>query len=245
VSAGVQFHRLLKWQTRHFGDFWRELHTEFPETMDAPPVESIPEGQIQFEISLSPLPPLRRVLMVSQDKSYLVQVQESRFHVNWRKQPSNEYPHFPAVYSRYQQALHEFGKFVGNNELGEIKAEQYELTYLNHIPTQSSDFASSLEGYVKLFRWSDVNPKYLAAPTSATASWQFVMPGGAGVMRANLTHVKLPPTNDVLVLALACSGSPSPNYTPDQWYEYAHQMIVRGFADLTTDDAQRKWERIV
>lgn len=246
VSAGIQFPRLLKWQTSHFGDLWdSKFRSEYPRVTDAPPVENAYEGPPRIEFSLSQLPPLRRVMLRSMDDCYLVQVQDSRFHLNWRKAAeSQQYPRFPEVYRRFKSAWEMFGEYVASNNLGQVSAERFELTYVNNIAVDSSiGFAHSLENFVRLFNWSEVNPQYLAPPRSASSVLQFEMPGGAGAMNANLTHVRGPQNRDIMVLALNCAGKPRPGHTPDQWFEEAHQMIVRGFTDLTTPTAHKLWER--
>jgi uncharacterized protein (TIGR04255 family) len=183
-------------------------------------------------------------LFISEESNFLVQLQDSRLHLNWRKvKPTESYPRFPRIYPEFVSIREQLNDFVKKNGIGEIKPEKYELTYVNHIDTNAGNFASSLEENVKLFNWSRVEPRRLTAPYSAAASWHFQMDDNMGDLIANLTHVRTNDQAEVLVLALGCTATPKPDLAIDDWYKAAHDAIVYGFADLTTETAQKRWGR--
>src|ERR1017187_6842610 len=68
LAVGVHFETLSGWQSRHVGQFWGEVSTEFPNTEDQPPIFDVERGP-RFQI-LS-LPPLRRTFLVSQDQNFV------------------------------------------------------------------------------------------------------------------------------------------------------------------------------
>src|SRR5437879_3366164 len=102
VVCGVQFPAIAGLQTRHFGEFWDQCKQDFPLTHDAPPIPIVVDEAPSVEF-LS-LPPLRRMMMISTDNSYVVQVQEDRFNLNWRKSsPDQQYPRFENIFKRFRE----------------------------------------------------------------------------------------------------------------------------------------------
>lgn len=241
VVAGVQFEG-LPMQMRYFGQFWNELAQEFPITSDEPPLLDIGiTGGPRLEILT--IPPLRRMLLVSSDHRFVLQMQESRFIFNWRKvEDKDEYPRYEKViFPKFIDVWGRFASFVTKMGIGRIRPHRYELTYVNHIAPLGSDFAQSLESRVKLFEWSRVKPSFLFPPTAVNVGWSFLLKNDMGVAQANLSQAKRSDGREVLVLGLSCGGAASPRYSLEEWFAAAHEWIVRGFADLTTPEAQREW----
>lgn len=240
VAAGLQF-APLPVQTRHFGQFWTEVAEEYPITQDVPPVPEVGETPT---VQLLLLPPLRRVLLLSRDRQFLIQLQDSRFHCNWRKlRPDAVYPRFPVVFENFLRQWGRFSDFLKRQGLPEPVPSRYELTYVNEIETRRDSAASDIEQHVRMYV-TVPTPEFLPLPSSVGASWQFVLPEGKGQMNANLSHVRKPDNRDAIVLALTCFGTASSKaYSISDWFATAHEWIVRGFADLTTPEAQRRWER--
>lgn len=237
----MQFPRIGQWQTRHFGDFWSQVKADFPGTADAPPVELVSPGVPQIQLLL--LPPLRRVIFSSSDQATLLQVQDNRFHFNWRKvNEESSYPRFTLLFPQFKKWLEAYREFLRQKKLGEEKPSRFELTYVNHLDV-SGDLSTALEKYVKLFNWSAVSPSFLSAPKSVTSAWQFEMPEGLGTMVANLAHVKTLDNRELLVLALNCFGERVEMAQFDHWFDIAHRSIVFGFTDLTTDTGHKLWGR--
>jgi uncharacterized protein (TIGR04255 family) len=240
VVAGVQFERLRAFQTGHFGRFWESVADRFPTCQDAPPLPDISEP---FSVEVLVLPPLRRMMLVSADNHFVLQLQDSRFHVNWRKtKESDEYPRFRSIFETFTQIWEHFSKFVPNAGLGQVNPTAFELTYVNHIDATASEFAISLAKRVKMYRWDEVRPEFLPQPTSVSAVWQFALPDSKGNLNANLSHARRE-KQDIVVLNMTCNGQASATYSMIDWFETAHEWIVRGFTDLTTEEAHRLWGR--
>jgi uncharacterized protein (TIGR04255 family) len=242
LSFGVVFQQLGGFQTRHFGQFWSEHQSDYPTTEDQSPLLDISEVEAQ-RLVLIQIPPLRRAMWYSQDQQYVAQLQDSRVYLNWRKlSPEVEYPRFAAVYSRFERLWSEFVTFVEREKAGAISTLRYELAYINHIEL-SDRVAESLEEHVKIFKFSPIEAAYVSPPESVNANWKFAMPNHRGTGTANLTNGKTQKGQNVLVLALTCSGTPSEKYSFAEWFESAHEWIVRSFTDLTTSAAHQKWQR--
>ncbi len=62
----------------------------------------------------------------------MIQVQNGRLHLNWLGR--GQYPRYATIRPEFDQALAAFTAFVADEDLGEIRANQREITYVNQIP---------------------------------------------------------------------------------------------------------------
>jgi uncharacterized protein (TIGR04255 family) len=238
VACGVQF-AALPLQTRHVGQFWTEIAGEYPLTQDFPPIPDVGEASA---FSILMMPPLRRAFFATSSTEFVIQLQDSRFHHNWRKlSPTVEYPRFGVVFSRFLTAWGRFSDFVKGQGLQEPNPSRYELTYVNEIETLGS---IRIEQAVKLFDWNEIRAGFLPEPKATNIAWSFPLPDAKGLMNVSTNRLTRPDGRSAVLLTLACSG-PSANerYSLEEWFETAHQWIVRGFTDLTTPEAHRVWNR--
>jgi uncharacterized protein (TIGR04255 family) len=241
VVAGVQFSPLAKLQTRHLGEFFARARKDFPTTRDMPPLVDVPETPT---IEFLALPPLRRVFLLSEDQNYVMQLQDTRFNFNWKRvKPDDTYPRYGAVFAKFQENWGAFSDYIELENLGPIVPNRYEFTYVNHIELKGESFGSELQAKVKMFHWDGVDPEFLAPPNSVSGLWQFKMPDSKGSLNANLSHAKRPDGRDLLVLTMSCLGPASSKYAMRDWFDTAHEWIVRGFTDLTTSEAHKEWGR--
>jgi len=237
VVCGVLFEP-LPIQTRHLGQFWTEIASEYPITQDFPPVHDL--GELS-SISLTAMPPLRRVFIATASTEFAIQIQENRFHYNWRKStPAATYPRFPAVFDHFLRSWGLFSDFVKRQSLPDPRPKRYELSYVNEL---NSVEGLTAERTVKLFEWERINAKFLQRPIGTNIAWSFSLPEDKGTMNVSNRFTK-PDGRSSIVLTLVCSGSSDPDkYSLNDWFETAHEWIVRGFTDLTTADAHSAWKR--
>jgi uncharacterized protein (TIGR04255 family) len=240
VACGVQF-AAISLQTRHVGQFWTEIAEEYPLTQDLPPV---PEAGDTPSISFLAMPPLRRAFLATSTTEFVIQLQESRFHHNWRKlSPAVEYPRFGVVFKRFLSAWGRFSDFLNRQGLPNPKPNRYELTYVNEIETLGS---IGVEQAVKLFDWNNVNAAFLPRPQATNIAWSFLLPESKGTMNVSTHHLTKSDGRGAVLLTLACSGpSANESYSLNEWFETAHEWIVRGFTDLTSAEAHKVWDREV
>lgn len=236
--AGVQFEELTGWLTTHFGRFWAEVAADYPKTDDQPPILDVDAVELTLR-----LPPSRRVFLISADDNYLVQLQSNRFHCNWRRvREADVYPRFDRLFARFQDMWQKFLDFAKRTGLAAVVPRKYELTYVNHIEVLDKDFASFVEQSIKIFNWSAVKPQFLPAPSSLGLNCRFDFQE-KGTLSASLAHARRPEGNESLVLNITASGPASLGYSMVEWFQGAPEWIVRGFTDLTTERAHRRWGR--
>lgn len=238
VVCGVQFEG-LPLETRHIGQFWTEIAAEYPLTRDLPPVPDFGETP---NVSILMIPPLRRTFMATASTEFSVQLQASRFHSNWRKlSPGVQYPRFPVVFDRFLRYWGQFSDFARRQGMLAPRPTRYELTYVNEL---NSLGPLRVEQAVKLFDWSEIRAAFLPEPSGTNIAWSFPLPQSKGTMNVSTNRFTKPDGRTTVVLTLMCSGSSAnEEYSMNDWFDTAHEWIVRGFTDLTTSEAQQIWRR--
>ena len=251
VVLGVQFDPLPNFLTAHYGLFWSLVRQEYPILEDKVPLSEIFEGvrgiEPKAEIELLNIPPLRRVFFIHADTNYLIQVQPTRFHHNWRKlKEGDAYPHFNSAKERFLKHWETFRAFVVDNQLGEIRPNQYEVTYINHIVESEGAFPVAIEEYAPVFSWKSApSIGFLPKPTGLTMDLRFPLPEQRGTLHVTFKHGRRHSDNrDVLILDVTARGAAKPDGSDmEEWFALAHEWIVRGFTDLTSAVAHKRWGR--
>jgi len=252
VVFGIQFNRLENLKAPHTGILWEKLdRNKYPECKEMPPIvhtiesfELIPSQTPSVTIEAFGNPPLPRLFFINEIKNHLIQVQQDRFHQNWRRLKSDDkYPRYVTLYPKFTESWELFKSFVKELNLGIVKPDQYELTYVNHIPRG--------EGWVNLSDVEKVFPefqckvgdRFLAEPESISWRKVYRMPNDSGRLHASLRLAVSKESNDrLMVLDLTARG-----FIPDKmdaWFDMAHEWIVKGFSSLTGKSIQDSvWKR--
>ena len=136
VSFGLAFTPLDGFRTSHYGLFWDQIRSDYPETVDQLPLiraEEMPP--IVFSENRSPFP-LPRCWYIHKDRNLLIQLQANRIWLNWRRlAPSPaDYPHFPALFARFRHVVGLLREFLLGANVGILAQTAFDLVYVNHIP---------------------------------------------------------------------------------------------------------------
>jgi hypothetical protein len=155
--------------------------------------------------------------------------------------PDDVYPRFGAVERGFRENFALFEKFVESVDIGELILLSYELTYINHIERtgrlKNLRYASSL---FPDLRWRSPTKRYLPTPSHLTWSVGFEF-NGKGRLVADLKPAQRYLDNqEIFVLELKATGdaTAADNADANAWFQQAHEWIVRGFADLTSERSQ-------
>jgi uncharacterized protein (TIGR04255 family) len=249
---GFAFAPLEKWSIPHFGLFWEKVRHELPNfqvhaPLAAPNSSNIRQsiGPLRIEVVTSPEV---RCWFVSNDDSELIQIQSNRFLVNWRSTEKN-LP-YPRYNGRLRPLFHDywmaFRSFLEAEQMGEPSVVQCELTYVNHI--------NKGEGWEAAADWHKVftvcqdlrGREFLPEPDSRQFSFNYQMPGDDGSLNVKASRaVRLHDSQEVIRLDLTAKGRPASTNDSElfEWLDRAHDWIVRGFAELTTIEMHKRWER--
>lgn len=253
----LQFEPIPGLTSAHLGVLWTRFRQELPlieEHPQLPPVfeKFEPPSPAQIEVTIEEKPPLPRVWFVNETKTELIQMQSDRFIHNWRKMEGMEpYPHYEPIREKFRSEVAVLEAFLRDEKLGALAVNQCEVTYVNHVePAGVWDRHGQLEKVFSM--WSGlVNASFLPNPEDAGLRMRFVIPDGNGKPLGRL-HVVVHPAwkktdnSPILALNLTARGAPIGEGIEGAFafFELGRRWIVKGFADLTTPEMHRVWERI-
>jgi uncharacterized protein (TIGR04255 family) len=257
VVCGILFTSIEELLAPHFGLLWEQFKPGYAECREVPPltptIEHFGESPQEATLQFSNTPPLPRIWFIHADGS-IIQVQRDRFLYNWRKiRPEDEYPHYPEVVEKFESYLSTFQSLLKDNALGEIELLQYEMTYVNHILQNTAWKSMSDIGHVfPDFSWqkqgpSGNKPRFLSEPEGINWRTSFVLADDMGRLHVHIQKGQLRQEGQpVLRLELTARGIGREKSldTMRDWFEFAHESIVWGFADLTDYQVQKNiWKR--
>jgi uncharacterized protein (TIGR04255 family) len=183
-------------------------------------------------------------MFIHRDGARLIQVQQDRFLYNWRKREAEqEYPRFHGVLDAFMRHWHEFLTSIDENELGCIVPDQYEMTYVNHI--WEGQGWNTLDDLPKVFpdiSWRVPSGRFLPQLEGISLKGSFPLPDRKGRLHFSVATGTNPGGTRLLVFELTARGFPGAvgEEPMSDWFDLAHEWIVRGFADLTGNEIQNK-----
>jgi uncharacterized protein (TIGR04255 family) len=248
---GVQFDRLPDFSPAHAGWFWREV---LPKSWSkAKEVPRLPDAFEKFGdedkvgvIGLGMRPPEpERIQLIEDADERMIQVQDSRFILNWRKRGSSPYPSYVTLLPEFREKFEAFRRFAISARLGDLNVNQWEVTYVNHVPRGElwhapSDFRSLFPGLIAEVPAGGLTIDHL------DCDWRFAMPDRLGRLHVGVKHAQLrgEPRAEVAVLSLTARGPVDPErQTWEQGFQRGHEAIVRFFAATTSREAHKAWKR--
>lgn len=256
VAISVQFKELNKVSAPHLGLLWAELYRgRYPRATQQPPLANVQEGfssaPERATVEVLPNIPVPRLWFLNQLGTELIQVQPDRFVLNWRKLDTEEaYPSYERIKKRFQEEVSAFASWLQSHELGEIKVDQSELTYVNHIIEGEGWSAGDHIGGIVTLWGGRTHDDYMPDPEDVRFATQYVMsekaqPVGRLHVRAE-TARRVSDDRRVVKLSLIGRGPPLGDGMDDALtiMDQAHEWIVRSFASITSTEMQKKWERI-
>jgi uncharacterized protein (TIGR04255 family) len=255
---GFQFEPLSAMKVVHFGLFWKQININdrFPNSEE--------QGQLlpQFEskeVTARPLGllfrqgvDLPRVLLLSDTSEAgqnVIQLQNDRFLQNWRcKNLANQgYPSFDSNEEVFQKDFYAFIDFAKEYDLGRIKLNQCEVTYVNRIALE--DGLSLAEMCAKVVPFLATAHSVKAFP-SAAEQITFVSSFWIDAIRGRI-HIQISPAvsteenRQMLDFRLTARGAPSSDEPESglDWLRHAHDYVNEGFAEMTSSEMHSKWVR--
>lgn len=204
-----------------------------------------PSVQVEF----SDKPPLPRTWFVQGEGAAIIQIQQDRFLHNWKKvEPADAYPRYSTVMERFRESLSTLDEFVEEQDLGSIDPLQYEMTYVNHIPRDGPLAATAGIGTLfPDFTWRTTDGRFLPEPESMNWRTSMVLPKRSGRLHTTIrTAIRRHDSAPLFLFELTARGLPEDKSRDAMWnwFDLAHEWIVRGFTDLTGKEFHQKaWRR--
>lgn len=194
-------------------------------------------------------PDASRVWFVGDPPTYLIQIQQNRFVINWRKVKGDEiYPRYEKeIRPRFLREWQRFQQFVGEHHLGAISVRQCEITYVNDI-LRGEGWSTFAESLTLLSNWTPGEASRFLPPfETLTIAGSIRMPEERGRLHVATQHaIRQIDQREAIQLRLVARGRPLSTSDDDvlKWIDVGHEWIVRGFVDITSAKAQDLWKRI-
>ena len=191
--------------------------------------------------------PTFRLQIEHESKSRMIQVQNSRFHYNWIGTYGDSYPSFQSVKPDFESQLAKFVKFVDDRQLGVVKPEQWEITYVN-VMSKGTVWHEPSD-------WNHLFPKIPAPMSSSSVAelesfegeWHYIIPERKGRLHVQIKHQKqLGNKEESIRMVLTARGPINENTdrlnAMNEGLNIGHDVIVQSFFDLTSSIAHEVWE---
>lgn len=252
VALSVQTSLNPRVLTSHMGVFWdKHLRLDYPHAQDqlpaAPMIETFGDNAWIPSVVFATGTPVGRQWFLSADQTRLVQLQNDRLVVNWRRLGIHQaYPHYGVLRDEIARLAQLWQAFLSEEGLAPQPVVQAEVTYINQVPLEAplerpSDVGALLR--VAQTQW----PTPMGEPESFHLEQRFVVkaPGDRPArMYLALAPATLASGTQGLTLNLVVRGEPADTSHAGvlQWLDFAHNQIIHSFADITADEMHRKWK---
>jgi len=256
VVLAVQFEPLRAFEPVHFGLLWARFRNRYPKTEQHPPLDPVLEHfqrstRYQPRIELLTAPPIPRCWFLNDGGTELIQIQNDRFIHNWRKVGDRDtYPRYEHIRDQFQQELGEFQNFIKAENLGQIKANQCEVTYLNRIGTDSIWSTHTDAHQIVTVLANEYSDDFLDHPENTRFSTQYVLKNNdgspVGRLHVSMTPTYMPDTEEPsFSLSLTARRFPIDGSIDGiiRTLDFGRNHIVRGFTSITTPQMHAVWRR--
>lgn len=258
VVLGVQFNNIEGFKIPHVGLIWDAFRSKFGHIEEHPPLPPTFEtfgpnpGVLFAGIGLQLAMPfgMPRIFFVNDDRTQLLQVQRDRFLHNWRKVTGSEnYPRFERMLRTFEEGFQKFKTVVDQERLGELVANQCEVTYVNQIPLDKGEGAfAAMRRTLKLIS-GDGALSTLGEAEDARITLRHQIDDDMGKPIGRLiTAVEPARRSDgvaIIHFSLTVRGvPPSPDIAGvSDFLTRGRLHIVKGFTELTTETMHKRWKR--
>ncbi len=243
VVLGVRFNTPDKLRIPHIGLLWEKFRQDYPIIEHAAPIAMTP-GEIPIDVATGL--PQSRVWFIKKSQDQLVQFQTNRFFFNWRRREA-DYPRYQYMIESFEKIYDTVSKFFIDNDLGPLQSMEYELTYINHLRKgREWGDGADLKKIFSDFVWQGNQERFLPEPKNISWRANYSLGEGNGDLSIKLEHGRLITDKiPVFILSLTARSIVEPKDKENlrNWFDLAHEWIVRGFTDLTTSDVQKVWGR--
>jgi len=250
---GVQFSPLIKLSAGHFGLLWQALGDDWVRPEDAPPISDQFEQferprwshRSGMEFRVGKVMPLGRFVLNHRQEDRLIQVQSTRFHLNWRKTGELK-PSYKSLISEFEEMFTKFQAFTKANDLGELELNQWEVTYVDSFPrdeywSSPTDWSSFLPGlFGSLFSAPDLTLEHRAA------QWSFEIQPKRGRL-----HIAAKPgrwrddPRDALLIDMTARGPIGKGVvTLREGLDLGHKVAVQSFLSMVSAEVRKRWEEL-
>ncbi len=254
MAASIQFPPIEELDPARLGLLWSEYRKDYPRSEYHAPLNNVIEkferrSSPGIEFSFESKAPVPRLWFLNEEGTRLLQVQQNRFVLNWRKHDTSEaYPHYSTIREILLREYRRFENFLKREKITAPKPDQAELTYVSHI--DAGDPGGGLIPLSRILRlWNEPPEPPLPSPENVTLKSNFIMKAGekpVGRLGVTLeTRFRVADGSAIYSLQLLARGAPASSDVEGvfRFLDEAHGWIVNSFTMITTSEMHSKWER--
>lgn len=236
VAAGVGFVPQDCWNSVAPGLVYHQIRNEFPKVSDNPvlPPLIVPGQSIHVQDLVPKRTALPRTWFLSDDEALLLQLQDNRAHLNWRKRKEGvAYPTYQVMVDRFLSTFAKIAPFYQVN--GEaLQITSAELLYVNQFPLgeQSSEMTqiANMLSFVDI----SIDDSTKIRPVQMKVNLGDIStPNGDDCSRSVLQlEVKIADQkrdgNQLMTVTISCTGEVNPGSESDlrSWFSTAHDHCI-------------------
>ncbi|MFN0191319.1 MAG: TIGR04255 family protein [Aestuariivirga sp.] len=250
VVIGVQFSPPKGYQPGSVGEVWKLYEQEYPQLQAHPALEPTFEtfglphhGQMLGQLSFIPNSMANRFWFVKAGGEELIQFQADRLLHNWRKigDQTNEYPRFEHMFDRFRSELQRLEQYFSKTSSQELTINQCEISYVNHISTESG--TSDISAWLRGISLAGISVDDLNVAIREVILGDDSKPTGRITYEIS-TGVRSDGRR-LIILNLTARGRPDAQNIDSalRYIAKCRELIVQRFAQITTEEAHDLWDR--
>lgn len=239
VAVGIEFLQLPGLgpvQLVRLHDLWRDAFPKIQEQPALPPA-SFSTGPIGFQFQVSHLPAIR-IWMMSDEEDELLQVQNDRLLLNWRRTPGDDrqYPRYDHLREVYERVLAEFRERVTASSAGIFRPQTAVVTYVNRFAFEAGENLKDAIGVLN----SEWNAIPNASPEVRIAA-AVAEPGDPGSVVGELVATATSDASHGYLEVVTRINITESDGDVFRRLDIAHEYCVTGFEKLTTLKMHERW----
>lgn len=251
TALSIQFEELRSFRTTHFGEYYLTIRDQFPLVVDQPRIEHVVESfpAVRRVPALRIEPTIPRPGRVwfrdAADGCAMLQLQPDRFAFNWCRREEREYPRYA---TNQPKLFHEFRRlceFAARHELGDVKPNLCEVTYVNHIlPTQNESVIECFSAIFAGVNWESSDGWLLQPPDVAVLNRVYTIGEQKGRLYAEAAIAKDRRKGEFVELKITARVIHRDGEDLQENLDLAHLWVVKSFVSLTDEQARtERWEQ--
>ncbi|NQV25710.1 MAG: TIGR04255 family protein [Rhodopirellula sp.] len=249
VILGAQFSK-LDLPLSDLACFHSELRSDWPNSTEAPTIEPQFEtfGDDRLWASTRNLQftnrPDCRFQFRNANDDKMIQVQRTRLHVNWMGNGA-DYPRYETIRQLFADVLSQFKLYLKSLGIAEPRINQWEVTYLNHIP--AGDLWKSANNWTFSKLVGDVSVSSCELE-SFSGEWHWVLAEQTGRLHLDWKHARTESDaneskfDEIVRLNFTARGSASDEQSLFDGFDIGHKAIVNTFTECASDFARSHWQ---
>jgi uncharacterized protein (TIGR04255 family) len=249
---GVEFSPIVNWGIPYFGLYWDSIRAEYPRFEVKQPLRTligpkgvVPPADAAF-VEFVETPDVR-CWFIDESETRLIQLQQERFIINWRKVRRGSglaYLHYDHNRQTFEQEWLRFNDFLKNQSFETPEAQLCEVTYVNHIE-RGDGWRSFAELHEVLPILAEFRGDLLSSPEALSVGMQYKIDGGNGQLTIQIQPaIRHEDMKQVIQLTLIARGRPKSSEVSSllDWFDLGHEYIAVAFREITSDKMRNLWE---